>query len=268
MPLAVLRADWEIARRGYARYAAYRAATIAGLFTNTVFGFLRSFILLGLYEHRSVIGGYDATATLTYTWLTQALMTPVMVYGWRDLALRIRSGDIATDLVRPIEPLRAWLAFDLGRAFYHFISRGIPPFLLGAVVFRLTAPGEPLVWLAFLVSVVLAVVVSFAFRFLYNVASFWLVDDRGVAVLAMIAVSFFSGFLIPIAFFPDWLAAIARATPFPAMLQLPIDIFVGTAAGPQILATLAVQLAWAMALLAAAQGLLALGVRRLVVQGG
>lgn len=266
--IAALRVDFEIARRGYARYAAYRAATIAGLFTNTVFGFLRSFILLGLYEHRAVIGGYDATATLTYTWLTQALMTPIMVYGWRDLALRIRSGDIATDLVRPIEPLRAWLAFDLGRAFYHFISRGIPPFLLGTVVFRLAAPGDLLVWLAFLVSVVLAVVVSFAFRFLYNAASFWLADDRGMAILAMIAVSFFSGFLVPVAFFPDWLAAIARATPFPSMLQLPIDIFIGTATGPQITATLAVQLAWAVALLAAAQGVFALGTRRLVVQGG
>ncbi len=268
MPLAALRADWEIARRGYARYAAYRAATFAGLFTNTFFGFLRSFILLGLYEQRAEIGGYDATATLTYTWLTQALMTPVVVWGWRDLALRVRSGDIATDLVRPIEPLRAWLAFDLGRAAYHLVFRGIPPFLLGAVVFRLTAPGDPLVWVAFLVSVVLAVVVSFAFRFLYNLASFWLLDDRGVAVLAMIAVSFFSGFMIPIAFFPDWLAAIAHATPFPAMLQLPIDIFVGAATGPEILATLTVQLAWALALLAAARGVFALGVRRLVVQGG
>ena len=266
--IAALRADFEIARRGYARYAAYRAATIAGLFTNTVFGFLRSFILLGLYEQRAVIGGYDATATLTYTWLTQALMTPIVVYGWRDLALRIRTGDIATDLVRPIEPLRAWLAFDLGRAAYHFIFRGIPPFLLGAVAFRLTAPAEPLVWLAFLVSVLLAVVVSFGFRFLYNLASFWLVDDRGVAVLAMIAVSFFSGFLIPIAFFPDWLAAIARATPFPAMLQLPVDIFVGAVTGPEIVGTLAVQLAWAVALLATAQAVFVLGARRLVVQGG
>lgn len=266
--VAALRADFEIARRGYARYAAYRAATIAGLFTNTVFGFLRSFILLGLYEHRSIIGGYDATATLTYTWLTQALIMPVVLWGWRDLALRIRSGDIATDLVRPIEPLRAWLAFDLGRAAYQLLVRGIPPLLLGAVVFRLTAPSEPLVWLAFLVSVVLAVVVSFAFRFLYNLASFWLIDDRGVAVLAMLAVSFFSGFMIPIAFFPDWLAQIARATPFPSMLQLPIDIFVGAVKGPEILATIAVQLAWAVVLLAAAQGVFALGVRRLVVQGG
>lgn len=266
--IAALRADFEIARRGYARYAAYRAATIAGLFTNTVFGFLRSFILLGLYEHRAVIGGYDATATLTYTWLTQALIAPVVLWGWRDLAFRIRSGDIATDLIRPIEPLRAGLAFDLGRALYHLIFRGIPPLLLGSVVFRLTSPGEPLVWLAFLVSVVLAVVVSFGFRFLYNLASFWLLDDRGVAVLAMLAVSFFSGFMVPIAFFPDWLAAIARATPFPSMLQLPIDIFVGAVTGPEILGTLALQLAWAVALLAAAQAVFTLGVRRLVVQGG
>lgn len=265
---ASLRLDLEHAKRGYRRYEVYPAATIAGVFVNTIFGFLRAYVLLAMYAQRTVVGGYDATAAITYTWLTQALIMTVFIWGWRELAFRIRTGDIATDLVRPVHPLRAGLAFDLGRAAYHALFRGIPPFLVGALVFPLVLPGSPLVWLAFLGSVALAVTISFAIRWLYNASAFWLLDDRGVMIIAGTATSLFSGFIIPVTFFPDWLATIAYLTPFPSVIQIPVDIFVGRVAGPDVIAALAVQAGWAAALLLAARGVFALGVRRLVVQGG
>ena len=135
-------------------------------------------------------------------------------------------------------------------------------------MFRLVLPAGLLEWIAFAVSVVLAIVVSFAFRAIYNVVAFWTTDHRGALLLGGIAVNLFSGFLVPVAFFPDWLAAIANATPFPSMIQLPIDIFIGRGVGLDVLRILAVQVAWAAALLIVAQRLFAFGVRRLVVQGG
>jgi len=71
-----------------------------------------------------------------------------------------------------------------------------------------------------------------------------------------------------VSFFPDWLAAIARATPFPSIVQTPIDIFVGAVSGPAIVGALVTQIAWAIALGLAARWTFDLGVRRLVVQGG
>src|SRR5712692_62472 len=263
-----MRTDWEIARRGFARYAAYPAATIAGAFTNIVFGFVRAYILLALYGQREVVGGYDPSAAVTYVWIGQGLLMTIWTWGWVEIALRIRSGDIALDLIRPIEPLRVALAFELGRATYHVLFRGVPPFIVGALVFTLVYPRDALVWLAFVASVALAVVVSFGFRALYNAATFWLLDVRGMIMVSGIALNLFSGFLVPISFFPDWLAAIARATPFPSMVQTPIDIFVGRTTGLDIVAALASQLAWALVMIAAAQAVFAAGVRRLVVQGG
>jgi ABC-2 type transport system permease protein len=260
--------DWQIARRGFGRYAAYPAATYAGLFTNTVFGFLRAYVLLAVFQVRDTVGGYDTAATLTYVWLTQALIATSYIWGWNELALRIRTGDIATDLIRPIHPLRAGLAFDYGRALYHALFRGIPPLLVGALVFHLVAPPDLLMWLAFAASVILAVGVSYAYRLLYNLVAFWMLDNRGPMMIASLVATLFSGFLIPVAFFPGWLAAIAHATPFPAMLQTPIDIFVGVTSGPAAIAAIATQLGWAVALFLAARAVFALGVRRLVVQGG
>ena len=266
--LDALRADLAMARRGYARYAAYPGATLAGIFTNTVFGFMRAFILLALYQERATIGGYDARAAVTYVWVGQALLMTVWMWGWLDIAVRVRSGDIATDLVRPVHPLRAAFAFDLGRAVYHLLFRGIPPFLIGALFYPVTVPSDPLVWLAFLTSVALAVAVSFGFRVLYNLVAFWTTDVRGAMMLAGVVANLFSGFLIPVSFFPEWLAAIARATPFPSIVQTPIDVSVGALAGPALIGALLTQAAWAVALGLAAVWLFERGTRRLVVQGG
>lgn len=266
--LASLRLDLEYAKRGYRRWAAYPAATWAGLFTNTVFGFMRVYILLALFEQRGEVGGYDRDAAVTYAWVTQGLVATIYIWGWQEIALRIRAGDIATDLVRPVHPLRAGLAFDLGRAVYHLVFRGAPPVLIGAAVFGLLVPADAVGWATAAMSIVLAVVVSYAFRAIYNLFSFWLLDHRGTMLLAIAVASLLSGMAIPVRFFPEWLAAIARATPFPSMVQVPVDVFMGRLVGTDLAFALVTQLAWAVVLTFAAHALFALGVRRLVVQGG
>lgn len=229
---------------------------------------MRGSVLLALFQQRSEIGGYGAGDTITYVWLTQGLLATIGLWGWKELGERIRSGDIVIDLSRPLDVQLGGLAFDLGRAWYHALFRGIPPVLVGALVFDLSGPPSLLAWSAFLLSVALAVSVSFAFRFAYNLSAFWLADYRGMAALAMIAATLFSGFLAPVGFFPRWLAVIAYATPFPAMIQTPIDIFVGKASGAAVAGALAAQAAWLALLLLAGRALFAAGARRLVVQGG
>jgi viologen exporter family transport system permease protein len=263
-----VRLYWEIARRGYRRYAAYPAATIAGVFTNTVFGFIQSYVLLAVFEQRTEIGSYDSTDAVTYVWLAQAMLMTIYLWGWFDVARRVQTGDVATDLHRPFDFQYYWLASDLGRAAYHALYRGVPPFVIGALFFELRLPGSPAVWLVFAVSVALAVCISFAFRFLFNLASFWLLDYRGAGVLAMVVSTFFSGMIIPIALFPDWLAAIAWALPFAGMVQAPVEIFLQHVSGLQAAGLLALQAFWAVALLAAGRFAFNAGARKLVVQGG
>ena len=262
-----MRLDWEIAKRGWRRYAAYPWATVAGMFTNTIFGFLQAYILLAIYRHRSDVGGFDSRDAVTYVWLAQSMIMTVYIFNWQELALRIRDGSIAGDLARPLDPQRYWLAYDLGRAPSHFLFRGLLPFVLGALVFDLRYP-SPLDALAFLVSLTLAVVVSFGVRFLYNSAAFWLLDYRGVMTLTITTVLFLSGMVMPIRFFPEWLRGAAYALPFAAILQTPVDVWLGKREGLALAGFLALQAVWALALLALGRLALARGTRKLVVQGG
>jgi ABC-2 type transport system permease protein len=262
-----VRLDWEIAKRGWRRYAAYPWATAAGVFTNTIFGFLQAYILLAVYRHRTDVGGFSAADTVTYVWLAQSMIMTVYIFGWQELALRIRDGSIVTDLARPLDPQRYWLAYDLGRAPYHLLFRGVLPFVLGAFVFELHYP-SPLDALVFLVSLTLAVVVSFGVRFLYNVAAFWLLDFRGVMTLTVTVVLFFSGMVLPLRFFPQWLRELSYALPFASILQTPVDVWLGKRTGLALVGFLALQAAWAIALLGLGRFAFARGTRKLVVQGG
>ena len=260
----------EIARRGYRRYAAYPGATAAGLFTNVFFGFLIAYVLLAVFRLRADVGGYDARETVTYVWLAQGLLSVVASFGptWWELALRVRSGDVAVDLRRPVDLQAFLLAHDFGRAAYQTLFRAVPPFVLGAIVFDVVLPSALVTLLAFCASVVLAVVVSFAVRFLVNLMSFWLLDYRGAVLIALVVSHLLSGLIVPLAFFPEPLDTVVRLLPFASMLQIPIDVFLRESIGEHVLAALVLQATWAVVLLGAGRALLLAGTQKLVVQGG
>ena len=75
-------------------------------------------------RRRRHIGGYSEADAITYTWLTQALIMMIAIWNWVDLATRIQTGDIVTDLQRPIDLQAAYLARTMGRAVYQLLARG------------------------------------------------------------------------------------------------------------------------------------------------
>lgn len=260
-----------IARGAFRRYSTYRAATLAGTFTNTVFGFILAYTFVALWQARPGLGGYDQTAAVTYIWVSQALLVTVAVWGGGfqdDVQDRFRSGDIAVDLYRPVDFQGWWLATDLGRAGFHLLSRGTLPMLAGALVFRIRLPEQPLTWLFFLLSVLLAVLVSFGLRFLVSLTGFWLHDSEGVRSVMLVVSMFFSGMLLPLALFPGLLGEVAPVLPWAALVQVPTDVFLERATGTALIGELGFQLAWAAVLVAAGRGVQLLATRKVVVQGG
>ncbi len=223
-------------------------------------------MLIALWQERPGLAGYDVADAVTFCFLTQAFIGPMQVFGGGlELSQRVRTGDVAIDLIRPAS-LQLWtLAEDFGRASYLFVVRSIPPTLVGAALFGITTPDEALTWAAFLASFVLAVIVSFALRYLVALSACWVVDDRGVQSIAMIMTLFFSGMILPLVIFPGWLGALARALPWAAIVQVPADVYLGKADVP---AALAFQALWAAALLGAG-ALATRAVRhKVVIQGG
>jgi ABC-2 type transport system permease protein len=261
-------AYWALARAGFRRWSSYRAATFAGIFTNVVFGFIRVAVLLAAIDVAGPIAGYDRAVAITYVWLGQGLIMTLAIWRWIDLATRIQSGDVVTDLSRPVDLQGAYLAEDLGRAAYQALARGVPPFVVGALVYDLQLPAHPSTWALFAGSLVLAVVVSFGMRFLVNLGAFWVLDVRGLHGVSSVLVTVASGFAIPLGFFPPWLERVLYLLPWASMIQLPIDVFLEKHTGVEAAAVLALQAVWVFALLGAGRLALQAAERRVAVQGG
>jgi ABC-2 type transport system permease protein len=265
----VLRPASALAGAGFRRWATYRQAALAGAFTNIVFGVIKVSVLFAVADSRhGDVAGYDRTGLSTYAWVSQALIAVVLVFGWTEISDRVRTGDIAVDLARPVDLQLAWLATDLGRACYALGLRAVLPLVVGALTFGVRLPHDPAAALLLPLSVALAVVVSFGCRFALNLMAFWVIDIRGLSTFYVLLSNLLSGLVIPVQFFPGWLHAVAVATPFPSIIQTPTDLFTGQATGTGAVVAVAVQAAWALVMLGVGRLVLARAVRRLVVQGG
>jgi ABC-2 type transport system permease protein len=257
----------------FRRYATYRQALIAAMFTNSVFGFLRCFVLLaavaGAGSASTRVPGYDPQRLATYVWIGQGLLGTVSLWNPPELADRIRSGDVVADLLRPVDPVWQYLAADLGRAGFAALTRLIGPILVGALAFRLYYPARPVTYPLFVVSATLATVICFACRYLVNATTYWLLDSRG-AQIGWVAVSAtLSGIAFPLAFLPAPAAdALYLVTPFPYLIQVPADVLIERHSLPVTVAIVGGQAAWAAIMLAIARAVQRRAERRLVIQGG
>src|SRR6188768_188350 len=70
-----MRVYWELAKLGFRRASAYRAAAVSGAITNTFFGFLRAYIFSALYESRADVAGYTLADILAFTFIAQSMVT-------------------------------------------------------------------------------------------------------------------------------------------------------------------------------------------------
>jgi len=258
-------------RKSFQRMVAYRSATLAGIATNFFFGLLRASVFLAVFEASGAqtIGGYRLQDTLTFAALTQALGTPLNIFRFDTNIMRtIGSGEIAMELSKPFHYFSFWLCRDLGRATFQLLFRGAPVLLFFPFFFALTWPDSLSRWGLASLSVLLAMLISFCWRFLINILAFWWVNAEGVGRFAWLAMAFFSGFLIPVSFFPDWLARLASFTPLPSIVNTPVEIYLGLLRGRALWSGLSTQLAWLVVLTLLCHWGFERGRLRLSVQGG
>lgn len=263
-----MRLFWELIKLSFQRQITYRAANLAGLVTNVFFGLLRAAVLVALYGTRHEVVGMTVQDAITYTGLTQAIIAYLSIFGWYDLMNSVYSGEVGADLLKPLSLFRLWLGRDLGRAAATFLLRGVTIMIVYALIFDISYPQSVWQWFALMLSFILGLLVSFAWRFVVNLAAFWTPDARGIGRFAFGLTWILSGFFMPLRFFPDWFITFCSLTPFPSMVNTSIEVYLGLLTGINLVHALAIQLLWIGALFAASQVILRAGVKRLVIQGG
>jgi ABC-2 type transport system permease protein len=259
---------WRLAVLSLKQEMTYRTAMVAGLATNLFFGLLRAMVLIALYNGRAEVNGLSIEAAITFVGLSQGLIIFLRVFGSFDLLQTVYTGGIGSDLLKPVSLFRFWLAKDLGRALFNLFTRGILFLIIFSIFYRIMLPLSLEQGLFFILALWISWLTTFAWRFMVNLSALWTPDARGVARMAFSLSQFLSGFILPLRLMPDWFYRFAYLTPFPAMLNTPVEIYLGTIAGREMILAIAAQLAWFGLLSALSMLVMRAGLRRLVIQGG
>ncbi|MBS0447333.1 MAG: ABC transporter permease [Proteobacteria bacterium] len=254
----------------------YRAAAVAGFVTQCWWGGIKVMVLAAFYRHATAPAAIPLADAITYVWIAQALFALLPWTGDPDLALLVRSGNVAYDRMRPVDCYGLWYARTLGwllarvlpRAALMLTAAGLvfPRIGLAAWAWQPPATLEAAFWFA--LAIALGTLLSAAIIVLVGIGVLASLSDRGINVLLTPLVVVLSGNLLPLALFPDALQAGLRWQPFAALLDTPLRLYFGHLAGASALAAVCTQAMWLALLVGAGRLLMTRALARLQVQGG
>jgi ABC-2 type transport system permease protein len=220
-----LRALPDVARVSVARHVAYRAEMTIWILTSIL-----PLIMLALWNAVAADGpiagwGQDEVARYFVATLVCRQLTGSWVV-W-ELAWSIRTGRMSASLLRPLNPITIHAVWMLTALPFRVVI--LAPVVVALVVWRpdLLAAPAPEAAALFVVSVALAWLLNFLVQVCFGLLAFWIDKVDGLFGVWFAVWSILSGYVAPLAFFPDALAATLRWLPFRATLSTPVELLGG-----------------------------------------
>lgn len=250
----------------------YRMAAIAGILTQFAFGFIFVMIYVAFYESSNTIAPMTLNQVVTYLWLQQSFYALLFLY-YRDgeIISMIKNGNVAYELCRPENLYFKWYIKILSSKLAGLTLKFAPIILVALFLpepYRLMLPENSLVFLMFLLSISLSMLLIPAFCTIVHLLSFFLLDERGVYTFVTAFAEIFAGIVIPLPFFPNMLQKIANILPFRYMADLPLRIYSGSIALTDAYFYILIQIIWTISFVVMGYFLAKKSLQRVVVQGG
>jgi ABC-2 type transport system permease protein len=264
-----LRMYGVFTRKSFQRAAAYRFDAWTRILGNIIMLSMWGFIWYALYQGKGSVESVSFHAMLSYILISQALQgihgagTPL----W-EIQERVRTGDIAMEMLRPYDYPMRMLFTDFGSIFFYFITAVLPLYTVIFLIFRPELPTSFSQWALFTLSAILGYFIRYCIELTFGLFTFWLVETGGVEDIFYFSISLFSGSVVPLWFFPDWLEQLARYLPFQGIYFVPNSIFVGQLTGEALFMALFTQVAWFVVCYVLLRFVWAKASMKIVIQGG
>jgi ABC-2 type transport system permease protein len=189
------------------------------------------------------VGGYTPGAFAAYyiVWTLVRNMNIVFTpYAWE---FRIRQGQLAGDLMRPLHPLHADVAYFMGWKVVVIIL-WLPLAFFLALIFKPELNPTLLEIAVFFVAIWGAYLIRTMVLSLLGMITFWTTRVSALYELYFAAELLLSGRLVPMSLMPDWVQQVAWYFPFRWTFGFPIEALVGQLSTDQLLIGLGMQLFW------------------------
>lgn len=187
----------------------------------------------------------------------------------------IKDGSIAMSFIKPISYRVRFIFSNLGAFSMLALLFGLPCFTISYLVFYLVGYIEVTsIWAflwhvaLFLIAQVLATMLNDAVNYIFGVLCFYTMASFGLEQIKGVIISFLSGTLLPLSFFPGVWSTILNASPFAGMAQNPILILLGKMDFLTALTKIGLSIIWILVLEMLGALLFKRASKKITVQGG
>jgi ABC-2 type transport system permease protein len=256
-----------MAKVGFASYLAYPAGVAMVFVSYPIIILMYRFVFSAVFAHSKEVAGYSLDTMLTYVTISWLLNTFYMTPTGRMLGMRVRDGQVAMDLIKPVNLMTLYFGQGLGRTAFRVSFATLPLLILFSLLTQVNPPALATLP-AFAATVLCGYLINFQLDYMIGLVAFYLEYNNGIRWGIRLMMSIIGGMVIPLNYFPEWVERIFRLFPTQYMFFQPLQIYLGRVEPYAAWSIAAQALAWVLVIFVLAQLMQRDGLRRLSLSGG
>lgn len=268
-----LRTYLPFAKNCIKRALAYDISVYLWIFC-TMFGtFISYFLWMAVYRSAdsSTIAGLSQNEMIIYIFMTYIVSSLVMIDISEEINEDVVKGNVAMNLIKPIEYRTSLIFTALGDVAFRFFAPNV--FIwIGVEIYRVAVLGMQVTGITTILLFVLSAIMSFLiyvfFEFCFGMIAFYTTYIFGLQIAKAAILSFLTGQLIPLSFFPEAFQRVFDFLPFSSMVYTPVMIYLNKYSANELVFVLVRQFVWVIILYVLGSFIWKKVTKRLVVLGG
>ena len=255
------------------RQMAYKGAFYLFILISLFGSFIQYFLWMAIYgsTDNATLGGLTRDEMVIYIFMVYVTTSLVMITISDWVSDDVVKGTVAMNLIKPIDYRMSLITRAMGQVVYRFLAPGV--FIwIGLEIYKVKVLHMGVTSIVNLLLFILSCVMSFficvLFDFCFGMVAFFTTYIFGMLMAKEALMSFLTGQLIPLSFFPPIVQRIFDFLPFSSMVYTPVMIYLGKYNGNELAFVLLRQATWVVLLYILGSLIWKQVTKRLVVLGG
>lgn len=230
--------------RSLALMTEYRAEVVIWMLSGSL-PLIMMLIWIGLAE-QGPVGGYGAADFAAYFLTVFFVRQMTVVWVIWELDRQIRLGELSPKLLRPLDPFWEHVVDNLAEKVLR-VPLLLPPLALGFWLTGARLAPSLLAVAVFALALALAWTIRFNQQYGFGLLTFWFDSVVGLEQVWFALYFGLSGALAPLSLYPEVIQHLLVYTPFPYLVDFPVQVLLGKVAGTELVRGLMIQFGWAAA---------------------
>jgi len=222
----------------------YRAEFIFTILGSLLSIYVQIAIWQALLAQSPELSPIPINAMITYVIIFYVIRQASHTNFFSVMAQKVNRGDIAVDLIRPVNLKNMLLSEQASENVCTIIFSIAPVAVLASVFWGFELLASPAALAIFIPTAILAIILTFYITYIFSLLIFWTREQVYPRQICGGLLLIFSGSAVPLWFYPQWLQTLGMFLPFRLMGFESIQIFMGLLDIQQAVMVLAHQILW------------------------